>query len=265
MKMPIANLFSKRQKQLRGEVPDVFQYKEFPEAFRVQVVHILRDALGEPDQYNKVMETFQTIHDILAREYGEFYLSEEVRRRDYQTAVFNFFLNCYDYERVLDVIEFTFRVVEIGVRENWQYKQTAKIKMEADEAVKELNLRFLEHGIGYQFEAGKIIRMDSQLTHAEIVKPTLEVLSNKQYTGANEEFLKAHEHYRHGRYKECLNECLKAFESTMKTICDKRRWKYNSTDTAKGLIDICFQKGLIPAYLQSQFSSLRASLVQVTS
>lgn len=102
--------------------------------------------------------------------------------------------------------------------------------------------------------------MDSKLVHSEIVKPTLQILSDKSYAGANDEFLKAHKHYRHGRYKECLNECLKSFESTMKAICKKRRWQYNETDTAKKLLEICFQNGLIPAYLQSHFCSLRASL-----
>ena len=47
------------------------------------------------------------------------------------------------------------------------------------------------------------------------------------YAGANDEFLRAHEHYRHKRHKECLNECLKAFESMMKAICKKRRWPYS--------------------------------------
>ncbi|MEH2051540.1 MAG: hypothetical protein V7K70_17740 [Nostoc sp.] len=72
--------------------------------------------------------------------------------------------------------------------------------------------------------------------------------------------MKAHEHYRHGRYKECLVECLKAFESTIKTICDSQGWIYQPGDTAKKLIDICFQNNLIPAYLQTQFTSLRANL-----
>ncbi len=40
-------LFSKRQKRLRGEVPDVYQYETIPQELRVQVVHIWRDVLGE--------------------------------------------------------------------------------------------------------------------------------------------------------------------------------------------------------------------------
>jgi hypothetical protein len=46
----------------------------------------------------------------------------------------------------------------------------------------------------------------------------------------------------------------------MKSICDIKKWQYNKTDTAKTLIDVLFQNGLIPPMLQSQFSSLKALL-----
>ena len=77
--------------------------------------------------------------------------------------------------------------------------------------------------------------MDSELIHTEIVKPALELLNQRNYAGAQQEFLKAHEHYRKGNAKEALNECLKAFESVMKAICDKRGWKNYKNATAKDL------------------------------
>ena len=258
--MPIFDLFSKRQKRKRGKIPDIFQYKELPHAFRVQVVHILSDALGDPVPYDSTTSnTFKALHDTLCREYGVFYLSDEAKSGSYHAAVYNFFLRCEDHEKALDVIELSFRFVDTIARDAG-YRYTAQPKLEPDEAIRELNARFLEHSIGFQFESGEIIQVDSKFVHAEVVKPALKVLSDQRYAGANDEFLKAHEHYRHGRYKECLNECLKSFESTMKAICKKRSWKYTGNDTAKKLIEICFQNGLIPSYLQSRFSTLRAGL-----
>ena len=73
--------------------------------------------------------------------------------------------------------------------------------------------------------------------------------------------MKAHEHYRHGNNKEALNECLKAFESTMKVICDKRQWVYDPQKaTSKELIKVCYEKELIPTFWQSQFTALRTLL-----
>jgi hypothetical protein len=257
--MSVFDLYSKRLKRSRGETPDIFQYESMPSEFRVQVVHILRDALGEPREWHHtVMNTFKTIHDALCREYGLFLLTDDAKVGDYTAAIYNFLLRA-DTDRVLDVIELTFKIIDSRARE-WDYRQDAEPRSQPDDAISELNHRFLEHGIGFQFESGQVVRVDSKFAHSEIVKPALQVLSDKGFKGANEEFLKAHEHYRHCRYKECLNECLKAFESTMKSVCKKHHWQYDEGDAAKRLLEICFQKGLIPTYLQAQFSSLRASL-----
>ncbi|MDD1779287.1 MAG: hypothetical protein LUQ65_14060 [Candidatus Helarchaeota archaeon] len=258
--MAIFELFSKRQKKLRGEVPDVYQYKNIPNDLRVQIVHIVRETFGE-DQYGHdyASNTFKYIHETLCKEYGVFQL-KEYAKSDFE-AIYDYFLNCKDYEKVLDIIELSFKLINNYVREsNYQYFTVGR-KSEPDEAIHELNERFKEHGVGYQFESNEIIRVDSQFIHSETVKPILNLLGKeKRFEGANEEFLKAHEHFRHGRYKECLVEALKSFESVMKAICDKKGWVYNQNDTAKKLIDICFDKGLIPSYLQSQYSGLRTLL-----
>ena len=227
--MPIFDLFSKRQKRLRGEMPDVYVYDDLPHPLRVQIVHIWRDTLRH----------YEFIVNTLCREYGVFFLAETDYPRDYRKELFDFFLNEKNIEKVLDAVELSFQVIG------------------RDDAIEELNQRFKEHGFGYQFTNGKIIRIDSEFTHTEIVKPALRLLGQKQYAGAQQEFLKAHEHYRKGNAKEALNECLKAFESVMKAICDKRGWSYSNNATAKPLIQVCFDNGLIPSFWQSHYSSLR--------
>ena len=44
--MAVFDLFSKRQRKARGEVPDVYVYDKLPQELRVQVVHIIQDAFG---------------------------------------------------------------------------------------------------------------------------------------------------------------------------------------------------------------------------
>jgi Domain of unknown function (DUF7014) len=102
--------------------------------------------------------------------------------------------------------------------------------------------------------------VDSEYLHAEAVRPALFVVSAPRFAGANSEFLRAHEHYRHGRHAEAMNECLKALESTLKVICRSRNWAFNETDTANTLINIVFQQGLVPPWLQSEFAGLRTTL-----
>ena len=257
--MPIYDLFSKRQKRLRGEVPDVYCYDDIPKALRVQIIHIIKDAFGENLHGHPNPGAYKTVHDILCREYGLFTL-EEYANSNFD-AICSFLLNNNDCESMLDVIDLCFKLIEHYDKNPNHRGSNYNIKMNSGEAIKELNERFKEHGVGYQFESGTIIRVDSQFIHSETIKPVLQLLGNKKrFQGANEEFLKAHEHYRNGNYKECLAESLKSFESVMKAICQKQRWTYNQNDTASKLIDICFKNGLIPDYLQSQFSGLKSIL-----
>ena len=252
--MPVYDLFSKRQKRLKGDVPDVYVYDDIPDSLRVQIVHIWSRVIGTKDQYysrhygeNRVKIVYDRIADILCQEYGYFQLpGEEYPHSRYQELVI-FFLSVEDVERVLDAIEISFRYIQ----------NASQI---ADRAVKELNARFREHGVGFQFLGGEIIRVDSEYVHSEAIKPAIRLLYKKRYAGAQQEFLKAHQHYRRGETKEALNDCLKTLESLMKAICDKRGWSYPRDATAKALIDVCLKNELIPSFWQSQYSALRTLL-----
>ncbi|MDO8206663.1 MAG: hypothetical protein Q7T38_02450 [Gallionella sp.] len=255
--MGITDLFSKRQRRLRGEIPDVYVYDAFPNQLKVQVVHVIRDALGV-DRYGSshASQVYEYINNTLCREYGLFELTKHPRSLD--ESIFKFFLAEESVDKSLDVVELCFWAIDTYVRSHYPHNSGAKIR--PDDAISELNARFKEHAVGFQFESSELIRVDSQFIHSEAVIPALAILRNEQYKGANEEFLKAHEHYRHGRYKECLVDSLKAFESTMKTICTNRGWPTQPTDTAKTLINICLSNGLLPTYLESQMGSLRSLL-----
>lgn len=258
--LTIFNLFSKRQKEIRGELPDIFTYDNLPDKLRAQIVHIIRDAIGTDHGYDveHASSCYKFVNDALCREKGVFELTKH--SSDIEQSVINYFLIENDHEQAIDVVELCFQIIDTYARKHF-YTNGTKVNMTPDEAIDELNARFKEHGIGYSFESGEIIRVDSKYLHSEVVKPTLKILhETAMYKNANNEFLSAHKHYRHGRNKECLNDCLKAFESVLKVICDNQKWHYKKTDTAKKLIDICFESGLIPNYMQSQMSALRSLL-----
>ena len=90
----------------------------------------------------------------------------------------NFFLGEENPEKAIDVIALSFRVVDRLTRD-WNYRRKDNSSKIADEAIRELISRFLEHGVGYQFEQGEVIRVDSQFVHSEVVKPALNLLGEK--------------------------------------------------------------------------------------
>jgi hypothetical protein len=75
-----------------------------------------------------------------------------------------------------------------------------------------------------------------------------------------DEFLKAHAHYRVGKNSEALIEAYKAFESVMKVICSRREWTHDPSASAAGLVKVCLDKGLIPAYHEGHINGLRSML-----
>jgi hypothetical protein len=266
--MAIFDLFSKRQKALRGDIPDVYTYEDLPNALRVQIVNIWSDALGNTSHYYdhygcgpNVKTAYKFIVNTLCREYGMFKLptAEKYQDRMYLEELANYLLQVEDVEKQLDIVELSFKYIDKLTRE-FGYLRKQNASKSVDDAIGELNDRFKEHGIGFQFEEGEIVRVDSELIHSEAVKPALRLLNEKSYHGAQQEFLSAYEHYRHGKNKEALNDCLKSFESTMKAICDKRKWAYETNATSKALIQVCFDNDLVPSFWQQQLSSLRSML-----
>jgi hypothetical protein len=269
--MPIINLYSKRKKRAeKGNQPEVYQYEELPPAFRRQVIHIWRTAIGiHGYEFGRIIhhENYQLwsrIYDLLDRELS---LSEPslISLDDPFEKCKSFLLDKDTYiENLLDLIELTFLFIDELVRKEFEKPPgycKFNVSQQPDDAISELNHRFREHEIGYQFEGGQIIRVDSKFIHAEVVVPALGLLSDPNFAGPEQEFRSAHAHYRRQEYKDAIVDALNSFESTIKSICDVRGWEYSKTATAQKLIEVLFAKELIPKYLQDYFSGLRNVLV----
>jgi hypothetical protein len=264
--MTMWETFSKRRTRLeRAGTQDVYQYQDLPQPFRVQAVQIWNVAIGRfyvPRAYmgsnSPANVHWVYIHETIAHERGEFTLDKTSDEPD--ICCKNFLLNA-DTDGGLDIIELSFLVIDRDVRRMPPYDaRDAGITEAPDDAIEDLNHRFREHGIGYQYVEGQLVRVDSEFTHAEVVKPALSLLHEVGFDGAAEEFLKGFDHYRHGRNKEAIAEALKALESTMKTICAKKKWNVPANATAKPLMDILFSEGLILKELESSFAGLRSAM-----
>jgi hypothetical protein len=203
--MTVLDLFSKRQKRLRGEMPDVFTYDPIPPAFRIQILHIWDDGFGTPrgDYIDKRPTVMNEIRSSICREYGQLILTSD--KVSPEEDLKRFLLSADDSEKVLDVIELSFRTMDF-FQDDRDYKTYMQVGLTCEDAIKELNERFREHGLGYQFENYEIIKVDTVYLHQEAVKPALLLLNDSEFEGPDDEFRKAHEHYRHGRIKEALNE-----------------------------------------------------------
>ena len=266
--MTVFDLFSKRKRREEGATPDVYMYSQTPQPLRVQIIHIWWDSIGNPakvyDPQDHIKSTYRNIVGILRREYGVFVLPGSTNTRhlddDPLSELATFFLEEKDISRLIDVIELTFRFIDRITRKNGYLDRYQNAHEFSDAAINELNERFREHGIGYYYADGVMMRVDSEIIHQEAVKPALTVLRQSGFESAEKEFLSAHEHYRTGKNSQALIDCYKAFESVMKIICTKRKWAFDKTKAAAHLVDVCLTNGLIPLYWQGHFTGLRQIL-----
>lgn len=258
----MVKLFSRHKDgQYAASRKDVYQYDHLPEPFRGQVVHLLIDAIGHEVRSSVRLSepapdrAWHEIHEAILRKRGDFYLCRPGEPPMSDCA--NFIMSGSTND-VLDLITVAFSIVDTTVRRTYNFHdiEIFKIKIEPDEAIDALNMRFKEHKIGYVFTNGKLIRIESEYLHSEAVTPALSLLHEQNFSGAEEEFLKAHEQYREGNHKDAIANANKAFESVMKTICAARKWPVDPKATARHLIDAILKNGLVPQYMQDHLTGL---------
>ena len=195
--MAIKDIFPVRQQKLNG-APDVYQYELLPNPLRIQITQIIQDALGDHSDYMKFGRAHQAYNHIsatVARELGVDVLSPTNSGRDME--LLQFIRTDYRVEWVLGAIELSCEIIDKASRyfDFLNRKHSDRI---ATDALAEINHRFRQHGVGYEYSK-QIIRIDSQFLHAETVQPVLALLARKGFEGAEEEFLRAHHHHRLGQ------------------------------------------------------------------
>lgn len=258
-------IYSKRQKQLRGEVPKGYTY-DLPEQLRVKIIYLWqRLDIPVQNSLGYVKAPSEMVVEFLCEEYGRLELSEPDSRRmfsarNYHEELKRFFLEETDTEKILDAVEVIFDLLpnfhgDYETPRNYEWRKSVR------EASETLNRRFQEHGVGYQLANGKIIRVDSEYLHKEAVEPALHLLDDDPaYSEAQKNFLKAHRYYRKEDFDAALIACGKSLESTLKTICNKRGWKHQCKAGTTSLLKTCFEGGLIPEYWKEYFPELATLL-----
>ena len=250
--MPVLELYSDRKRRAKGLIPDVLT-NDLPEGLRVQIVYILKRGIGERPNL-----AWTRIHDMVAEGHGRFELAPG---RTHDQRCITFLMHEPSVDRVLDFIEVSFRFIDRFVRRFPHLgRRQYGIRSTATDSIEKLNERFRRAGVGYRFEDGNIIRVDSELIHSEVVRPALRFLHQDGFEGPREEFLRAHACYRAGDTKEAVTNANNALESTLKAICDQKGWEYDRRWTAPRLVKVVRANGLLPDYLENSFEQLAGVL-----
>lgn len=241
------HIYANRQNKI-----DVYQYDEIPTKVRIQIIHIATKLLDKSD-----VNTWPIIYQHILEKKG--FLSIAPKGCYQELSQFGFTFECYAYRAckfyivdsssqsstyasTIDVLEFCEMVFNVAI---YQRSYIAKQFNEIVDNINELNNRFKEAGIGYEMNKNsfKIIRIDNQYIHKEVVKPALNILNNHKFEKANEYYQNAHKYYLENKIEACITECGKCFESVLKTICEENGWQPDGV-TAIRLIECVKQNDL---------------------
>lgn len=217
-------LFSER---LNPTVCDVYVYDEISEKAKIQIYHTVQRLLPRPIFDMQSMNMFQSVLNELTFKYGVIndsniinkpfiQLFREANLSEAESKVFFLMIKASksEYLVTLDLIELISRHISIFYD-----------KEVSDNINESFNEVFRNNGIGYELINGTLISKDNEVMHSEIVKPSLQYLSQAEYEGANEELLQAFADFKENQFKNAIINANKAFESTLKIIIAKNKWQ----------------------------------------
>jgi len=257
--MIIEDLYSRRYKKEHGLFPDVFTYEPMPEKLKITLSKVFLRSLSKCDEIEQqyAIDYYEKIHEIICEEHGLKIIGDQFD--DFKSRVLEFFIDNEDIFINLDITNIVLNTIyQIS-------KKTKYFTQELLSYIQEINQRMLEHGFGYQYEDGLLIRIDSKHTHAEIIKPALLLLQDKKFQNADDEFRKAFDAYNKGSYEEAIREANNAFESTMKIICHHKNYGLPRKHNATALIAHLREKALIPDFQMEVFNGLAKCLESVST
>lgn len=248
-------LFSRRYLDQKGD-PEVYIYKKFTAAFRNQCFHIINSFLMRIKNNYQFVNMTEEICESYSREKGLKHLSGNYGYTNDLSAVENY-IDKSSNEDFIDFLDFVF--TNYLCDQTIQKESTRFFHFASDpfqDAIDELNLRFKQNGLGYECTNGEIIQKTNEVTHQTIVKPALKLLADERFRGAEEEYLEAFDRFKKGNNKDAIMNAEKAFESTIKIICQYLGYECKDEDTAKKLVETLKSNGFFPPYLESYLNNM---------
>ena len=117
-------------------------------------------------------------------------------------------------------------------------------------AEKELNDAFAMNESNWRVLEGKMILIDSEYLHEEIVQKQVDFMKSLSVNGAHEEFQTAVNEYQQGNFSHAINEAAKSVESTLKFVI-----KSDIEGDLTKLLKELRRSELVPNYYTSFFDS----------
>lgn len=260
--MPISNLYSKRNR-----TPCNNTVYELSPGCRIQIIHLIKNFFKENQIPDKLVNQLfsETIYSRLCEEHQKLFLGRETFFKDRSYSEYQRTLDQLSFENnkdfVIDIVEMIFQVIQLTPElfRKMEYGYNFEFYT-AEQVIGDLNSRLSENCVGFKFTGKQMIKVDNETLHEEVIKPTTILLNHPGYENVAKDYAAGLQHFRHQNYEEAILSVTKAFESTLKVICDQKGWYYKPTHTAKQLVDILYENNFLPDHIKSNLGIVRSLL-----
>jgi hypothetical protein len=247
-------LFSNRNKPPAARLTYELSHK-----VRQRVLFTLRDFFGSAGFQFEVRDFLDEVAPTLLQQYGGLCRSGPFLNEHQVHPVRIHFMCCED-ELALDFLELIFKSRHYKARNYGVDRINAILREEAvgyeltpwTESIGEPVKLPAPRKTGARYlniEYPRVVELDDLHQHESIVRPCLQLLTDRRFHTANAEMLKAHEEYRRGHLPDAITVCGAAFESVLKTICALKNWPFDpDKDTCSDLVKICKDQGLFAPF-----------------
>jgi len=255
------NLYSERNQEKKDII---WEYEKLPKTFIQQIKFILEDFANNMKHSDRDIFYYK-IHRIYCYEKGLENLKGFVLGGGNDKIAIEEFLSDKNtkIENFFDILELSLMISKKIFYS--YYDSYIHYRKFFDNKKEEINIRFKESKLGYEVIDNKIIRIDSQYTHINIIKPTINLTTKLKYQQVNSEYMDAILCYQKEDYEQSILKAVESFESLLKIICDENNWNYSNSDGYERLIDICYENNFLEDFIINEFKSLRGLLKSMSA
>lgn len=228
---------------------DIFIYDKVTPQFKNTILYFMQKNLS----IQEFVELYRDMisHHGIRRNISETYLTSPTTFQDKFISGF---------ERLVDEqddINFYLRSIELFLK---------KINNNKIDIIISLNRILYKYSLGYQVDElqSQIIRVDSKYIYQTTTKKALLILNDIKFKNVDDEYRKAYEEFKNSNYESVLVEANKAFESTMKIICELKEYGLPKSHNASALIAYLKKNDFIENFQTEKFNGLTKTLESVS-
>ncbi len=261
----IGKLYSQRQK-----AAPLALSKDITQLKRNRLIHLIASSMTQ--QMAMYTSPYSDIASRLFGKYGQLKIKEnsQYRNSGISPEVLMEHLELCTNDEFLDFIEIAIIYIDYN---------------KLNTCVTQVNEIFREEGLSYVLtpytesqekdpETGiskverhypQIILVDNQLTHKEIIVPTLNLLTNPALSVVNQELLEAFHHIRDRKYADAITRAASSLESMFKVIFKREKMPLPKNAALGNLVTDFVNQQKLPKYYENSFLAVSKIRNEISS